>query len=354
MSDTSYLDKTASEIKDEVRNLSKQKLGITHLRPVGVLTGIVETLATVIAWLYTTFLQPLKKQTNLNQATGTFLDHWGTFLAVSRKQASKAEGTIQAQAYHSGTIPKDTKLTITGTTLVYLVIQDTQFSTGTFTVPIIAEKTGIEYSSIDTNSISANFNPVISGIELITFPPDWYTSPGSDTETDSSYRTRIKAQWLKTAAGDVPLLYTAEAQAIDGVTEAKVFRTPNNKYGSTRIVIRGANNTAPNTTLVQQVYTHLSTVGLIARQLLVEAVKLKALAVTCNFRGTLTEEEAKNRIYTYIQSLKIGEPYTIQALYNLFDDQDDVQFSAPIVSDITLAVDTIYTATITVSKDKKQ
>ncbi len=142
----------------------------------------------------------------------------------------------------------------------------------------------------------------------------------------------------------MPLLYKAESQGIDGVREAKVFRAPSG-FGSVRVVLRGANNTQVGTDIVTKVRARLDTVGLIGRNTVVDTVGFAPLTVSCTYAGTLTETEAKKRITDYFYSLGIGTRYTMQDLYNLFDDQDAIQFTTPTASDKTLGNDGVYKLT---------
>lgn len=345
---TSFFDKTEDEIKQEVRGLAIKELGVTELKSTGALTGLVETCANLTAWIYKNYIFPLKAQIGLDNATGVFLDSWGNMLGVARKPASKTHGTIKGIAGQSGIIQAGNKITFEGTGLYYLVETEVQFSTGDFTFTVVAENTGSAYNLSHKRTPGLVNN--VTGIGSLSLAEDWIITHGAEIETDESYRTRIRASWLKTASGDVPVLYESEAMSITGVAEAKAFRVPQG-YGSTRVVVRRVDNTVPNLTLLQEVRERLERVGLVARQLFVESVKTSDLTIAFKFRGNITREIAEKRVLDYFLNLKIGQKYSLQDLYNLFDDMQDIVFTSPKEEAPSLLPGAIYHVDITATKE---
>lgn len=351
MSIQSFFDYTEEQIKEQVRQLAKQELGIEHLRPQGVLTGLVETSARLTAWLYGTFIFPLKKQISLDSATGSFLEQWGTLLSVPRKQPSKARGNATVRYSRDVRIPAGATLSISGTTLEF-VVQTSAAATGSGELPIAIEAiaTGSAYNNIKNGT--ASFKTVISGVDALTLKDGWQSgggSPGTDIEDDENYRKRIRATWLRIAAGDVPMLYEAEAQLEKGVEEAKVFRAAQG-FGSARVVCRGPQNTIPADDVLTRVHLRLQNAGLVARQLIIQGVQQRPVSVLFSFAGSLSRQEAQNRVHAYFLRLPIGARYTIAGLYNLFDDQARIQFEAPLFDDTALPADAIYSPSITATR----
>ncbi len=393
----SFLEKTPKQIREEVRNMAYEELKLkkNEIRPQGVLAGIVESMAHLASWLYSTFIFPLQKQISIDSATGSFLDAWGKTLGVTRYKGAKTRGHIQMEITRDVTITTKTAITVSGLGLVYYPVDNetnngkikfdsSKAVNGVYTESILveAEKLGKEYNK-PTAVSQATINPLITGLSKLSFKSNWIEDAkekgrsGADPEGDENYRKRIQAQWMRAAAGNVPMLYEAEAQSIESVEEAKVFRsiTSGNKpkdanspqsgspsstgsapnknkainpvgnqavqYGVFRIVLRG-----PNDITREKVKTRFDEVGLIAHQHYIESVKLKKdLKIDCKYKSsstTLSEQEAKERIKNYFLNLKIGQRYTMQDLYNLFDDMQDIQFTTPTASDGSLGEDEIY------------
>ena len=144
-------------------------------------------------------------------------------------------------------------------------------------------------------------------------------------------------------------------RAVDGVVEAKVFRAPiieslqgYPQLGSVRIVIRGVNNTtfSDDSQVIALIKEILNKEGLLARQMIVEGVKLHPFQARIEYKQNtssfLTDDEIINKIHGYLVSLPIGVRYKISELYRLFDNNTDIELVSICKDDEQLAEDAVY------------
>lgn len=321
MSD-SWINKTEEEIRQKVFVIAKEETGLTNFKSVGVLRGFLEVLIRIVNIIYSTFINPIAKQTNINEATGLFLSLWGLLCGVVRKKAIKTTGVLTGTGSATGNITAGSWFTVDGTDLRFKVLEDVAIIEGNFTIPVEAEFEGMDYNI--TPGTSMRSTQVFPGLDSIVPGVDWITSPGADEEKDDPLRQRIIDRWRSIGEGYPKSRYEYIAATVPGVVEAKVVRTPRD-YGSMDILIAAVNG-LPSQTLIDDVKSKLDNIGLVCRDQRIRGPFQKNINIEIEFSGDTTEEEVKIATRNYVLSLGIGKELEMRRFYN--DPWKEYNFSS--------------------------
>jgi uncharacterized phage protein gp47/JayE len=156
-------------------------------------------------------------------ATGSSLDYVAALIGFTRKQATKATGTVTFSRSTAATsdilIPAGTRVATPDESVVFKTSEAVTLLTGNTSVDasIEAEEAG-SAGNVAANTITKIVDPV-SGIESVTNSNP--TSGGSDTESDETFRWRVKTTISGLGKATLDAIKTA-VLAVDGVTTAKI------------------------------------------------------------------------------------------------------------------------------------
>jgi hypothetical protein len=311
----SWIDRTDREIRDDIVEIAKEETGLTNFKSIGVLRGFIEVISRVVVFIYQSAINQIYRNAALSGATGIFLSFWGLMLGVVRKQKSKAAGSFTGTAYDSGSISAGTWAIVPGTEIRFKVIREVSFEAGAeFAIPVVAENAGLSYNIGAGTSV--RLTRVISGLDAVTIGEGWISSPGQDEEDDNSYRSRIEDRWKSQILGDTKEVYRFYAEAVNGVREAHIVRTPRGP-GSTDVVIAAVNG-VPANDLLEAVEAALYDHELMAFDVQVKAPEVEPVNVDIEFVGDASEGDVQLVAENYVRNLKIGGRFKISDLYDLY------------------------------------
>lgn len=341
------IDKTDDEIRKEIIDLAGKELGFKNFKSTGVLRSIWEVFSKTISQIYHKFLTPIYHNTNLDTATGPWLDQWGLLLGVVRKLATKTQGIVTLIAYNDGTLEKGSWITVSGTGLRFKVVESVPFAKGENQVLIEAEFSGSEYNV--SGEDEGILTKVVSGVESVFFREGWITEAGTDDEKDDVYRKRIKDLWMSQGIGNPPPSFYYYAESVPGVQQVKLIRTPRG-YGTVDIIVV-AENGMPSKELLDKVYKALEDHALICNDLQVKAPGEKAVSVSVEFKGDATENEIEEAVMQHIFKLGVGGRLEVRNIYETLDkfDLDVVEVILP-ERDVQADDDSIIVATVEAKK----
>ena len=338
-----YIDKSDEEIRKEVIEAATKELGFRNLKSTGVLRRLFEVFARFLGQVYHKYISPIYHETNLDSASGIWLDQWGLLLGVARKAATKTMGNATVVAYGEGTIEAGAWITVTGTELRFKVLEAAGFSEGETQISVEAEFEGSEYNI--SGEDEGILTKVVSGVDHILFGEDWITEAGTDEEDDESYRSRIKNLWISQGVGNPPPSFYYYAESVEGVKEVKLVRTPRG-YGTVDVIVV-AENGMPSEDLLQDVYDALYDHALICNDLKVKAPEQKAAEISITFTGDASENEVEEAVMQYVYDLGIGGRLEIRGIYDTLEQfgLDTVEVLSP-VRDVQADEDAIVVATV--------
>lgn len=311
----SWIDKAEHEIRDDIVEIAKQNTGLTNFKSTGVLRGFIEVIASSVFFIYKTAINPIYTNATVDKATGVFLSFWGLALGVVRKSDNKATGVFTGTAYSSGSIASGTWIVVEGTELRYKVTEKVTFTAdSTFAIPVQAEFAGAHYN------IGAGFplrvTRIIRGLDTIEVKEDWQKALGENTESDDSYRARIKNRWRSQTLGDTKVTYKYYAEEVAGVREAKIIRAPRGA-GSTDIIIVSVTG-LPTAELIEKVKENLYLHELMAFDVQVKPALVTAIEIVIEYSGTAAQADIELVAKKYIDSLGIGGRFAVKDLYDLY------------------------------------
>lgn len=347
MSDLSFIDRTADEIRKEVIETASKELGFRNLKSTGVLRRLFEVFARFLGQVYHKFISPIYHETNLDTADGLWLDQWGLLLGVARKAATKTKGEATLIAYGDGDIDAGAWITVSGTDLRFKVLEKTAFSEGETKISVEAEFEGSGYNV--SGEDEGVLTKVVSGVDHIVFKEGWISAAGTDEEDDDSYRSRIKNLWISQGVGNPPPSFYYYAESVDGVKEVKLVRTPRG-YGTVDVIVV-AENGMPSEELLQDVYDALYDHALICNDLQVKAPQQKTAEISIEFSGNVSENEVEEAVMQYVYGLGIGGRLEIRGIYDTLEafDLDTVEVIAPL-RDVQAGEDAIIVASVEAEK----
>lgn len=253
----------------------------------GVLRGLIELYAWGLYALYQ-FLFTIFEQAVPESATGAWLDLHCAQVGVTRRAATKAQGTVVfSRSGTSGNVKiaagRIVKTLPDGIGAVYryvtdadAVLPDGQTSVA---VAVTAEVYGAA-ANVTVGSIT-EISTVIEGIETVNNAADWLTSEGADAEDDDSLRRRYTLAW-KSQAGVTRASYEAAALSVPGVADVYVADQHPRGEGTVDVVVQGSAG-LPTASLLDSVRDALESAIVINHDLQVKA----PTAVNVEVRATL-------------------------------------------------------------------
>jgi uncharacterized phage protein gp47/JayE len=312
----SWIDTDDKTIRDDIVAIAKEKTGLTNFKSTGVLRGFIEVLVSVVFFIYKTAINPIYRNATLDGATGVFLSFWGLLLGVARKQDNKAGGNFTGHSYGEGSIPSGAWIVIKGTELRYKVTEKITFQADThFQIPAIAEFAGSDYNI--GADMPARITRVIPGLDSVSVGAGWQKQLGENTESDDSYRERIKNRWWSQILGNTKETYRYYAEAVAGVRSVKIIRTPRGP-GSTDVIIASVTG-LPTPELLAAVEAALYDHELMGFDVRVKAPDVVSVNVNIEYAGDADEADVALVAQGYAHGLGIGGRFSIRDLYALYE-----------------------------------
>ncbi len=192
MQDVSFADKDPDTITKEIISLYESVSGRTLARADPVRLFIDAIILAVIQ--QRNIIDRSAKMNLLAYAQGSYLDHLGALLGVSRLEASHAVTTLRftlaAPLSYSVVIPAGTRVS-SGDGMTFAVTQEASISAGTLTASIPAQ-------CVTAGSSGNGYAPgqVSRLVDVLAFAVSAEniseTSGGSDIESDENFRERIQ------------------------------------------------------------------------------------------------------------------------------------------------------------------
>ena len=287
----------------------------------GVVRGILELFCWG-QWQLYNFLNTIHKQAIPLDSSGDWLDTHAAQVDVSRKAATRAEGTVlflRGEMSGNVSIPVGrivrTRPDGTGTVYRYVTTARGVLPEGAdaIAVPVVSEDYGTGANAA-VGQICELVTPV-EGISGVTNTADWLTSEGSATESDTSMRRRYVLAW-QARAGITRAAYEAAALSVSGVADVYVADQHPRGEGTVDVVVQGAAG-MPTEKLLDDVRAALDATIVINHDLLVREPEPVPVAVSLTLE--LLSGDAAG-------TLAAAENW-IRSLFSYSDDTDVPRFS---------------------------
>lgn len=196
-------------------------------------------------------------------AFGVYLDYKAEENGLSRKPATKAEGSVTFTGTNGTVIPSGTRVAVPGVTgtdatIRFLTTVEATISAGTATVTIQAENAGAD-GNVDIAAIDT-VEDVIFGVTTVTNAAS--TTGGTDEESDDDLRDRILLEVNAPQAAGSASDYERWALSIAGVVEATcipVWEGPN----TVKVVLLGANHSPVSQSVLDDVQEYLTGIAVV-------------------------------------------------------------------------------------------
>lgn len=227
---------------------------------------------------------------------------------IKRKQATQSTGEVTITGAPNTVIPKETVF-LAGS-LEFRIDQDYVIpDTGNITIKVKSVTYGGD-ANVLPNTIDKS-NPQIMGVDNISNAKD--INNGYDQETDDDLRERYLEKLLHPPKAGNPAHYKLWATEVDGIWNAKVFRTWQGG-GTVKVVVIGLNRKAVGPDLIEKVKKHiLEEAPIRYESLTVESATTKKVKVDVKIKLTQNanlievKEEIKDRIEKYFYSISFKE-----------------------------------------------
>lgn len=227
---------------------------------------------------------------------------------IKRKQATQSTGEVTITGLPKTVIPKETVF-LAGS-LEFRIDQDYVIpDTGNITVKVKSVIYGGD-ANVLPNAID-KMNPQILGVDNISNAKE--INNGYDKETDDDLRERYLEKLLHPPKAGNPAHYKLWATEVDGIWNAKVFRTWQGG-GTVKVVVIGLNRKAVGPDLIEKVKKHiLEEAPIRYESLTVESATTKKVKIDVKIKLTQNanlievKEEIKDRIEKYFYSISFKE-----------------------------------------------
>lgn len=301
----------------------------------GVVRGLIELWSWGLYQLYQ-FLIAVFEQTFATLATGSWLDLICEQVNITRKTATKSQGSVMVSREDTEgniIIPKGaifkTKADGTGDIYRFVATARTVLQAGSSScsVPVESESYG-DATNVTTGMI-CEMATVIDGIDAVTNTSDWLTREAIDKEEDDQLRERYVLAW-QALNGVTAAAYKSWALGVDGVIAVTVMDQHPRGDGTVDVLIKGSAG-LPTQALINEV----AEVVELQRPINDDALVLGPTAVYVTVTGELVlvsgtadsiVSEATTRIQALFQdtavlddvtALEIGEDLPLDRLTHL-------------------------------------
>ncbi|MDY6904077.1 MAG: baseplate J/gp47 family protein [Thermodesulfobacteriota bacterium] len=211
----------------------------------GVIRGMIELWSWGLYQLYQ-FLAFVLTQASAATATGAWLDWHCSQVGITRREATKAAGTVYFTRLGSSgnvSIPAGrivrTKPDGTGAIYRFVTTEDVVLLDGGTEVaaPVEAENYGTA-GNVVAGQI-CEVSTTISGVDGVENRSDWLSSEGVDKEDDEALRQRHSLQW-QANNGVTKYAYMAWAMSVAGVVSVTILDQHPRGQGTVDVVIKGS------------------------------------------------------------------------------------------------------------------
>ncbi|MBQ7214925.1 MAG: baseplate J/gp47 family protein [Synergistaceae bacterium] len=254
MQDISFADKDPDTITKEIISLYESVSGRTLARADPVRLFIDAIILAIIQ--QRNIIDRSAKMNLLAYASGSYLDHIGALLGVSRLEASHAVTTIQftltAPLSYAAVIPAGTRLT-TGDGITFATLADCRISAGGLTGQAEAQ-----CSSAGTSGNGYALGQVNKLVDVLAFGVSAEniseTSGGADIESDENFRERIQIapESFSTAGPKEAYKYFARSANPD-IIDVAVIGPPQTDPGHVEIYPLMTGGTLPSSEVLSEV-----------------------------------------------------------------------------------------------------
>ena len=227
---------------------------------------------------------------------------------IKRKQATQSIGEVTVTGAPKTVIPKNTIFLAGG--IEFTIDQDYVIpDTGNITLKVKSVEYGGD-ANVLPNAIDKS-NPQIVGVDNISNAKEIMN--GYDQETDDDLRERYLEKLLHPPKAGNPAHYKLWATEVDGIWNAKVFRTWQGG-GTVKVVVIGLDRKSVGSDLIEKVKKHiLEEAPIRYEDLTVESATTKKVKVDVKIKLTQNanlieiKEEIKDRIEKYFYSISFKE-----------------------------------------------
>lgn len=187
-----------------------------------------------------------------DETSGSYIDRWSNEFGITRRDGTKATGTIAVTGTDGTVIPAG-KEWLTADKLVFVSTAPVIIADGTAEVDIEAAQDGTAYN-LAAKAITTEHTSTYG----ITSFESSATSGGTDQETDLSLVTRLYDQWRKPATSGNVYHYEKWAKEVDGVGSAKVFPLWNGN-GTVKVILADYEGNPASTEIVSAAAEYIET-----------------------------------------------------------------------------------------------
>lgn len=227
---------------------------------------------------------------------------------LRRKQATQSVGEVTITGSPNTVITKD--IVFLAGSLEFTIDKDYVIpESGNITIKVKSVTYGGD-ANVLPNAID-KMSPQMLGVDNISNAKEIMN--GYDKETDDDLRERYLEKLLHPPKAGNPAHYKLWATEVDGIWNAKVFRTWQGG-GTVKVVVIGLNRKAVGPDLIEKVKKHiLEEAPIRYEDLTVESAKTKKIKVDVKIKLTQSanlievKEEIKNRIEKYFYSISFKE-----------------------------------------------
>lgn len=310
------------------------------------------------------FLEMILSQAFPGTATGDWLDLHCVNVDVTRKAATKAEGTVYfTRAGTSGNVPISagkivrTKPDGQGNIYRFVTLEDVVLQDGATEVAVMVEAEEYGQDSNVTAGQICEISTTISGVDAVENRSDWLDSEGADEESDEDLRERYVLAWMG-VNGCTKYAYESWALSVTGVIAVRISDQHPRGQGTIDVILKGTAG-IPTQDLVNAVGAVIEEQRPVNDDVLVKGPT--AVNITINAQIELTHgtaadilAEAENRLNALfldpspvsdIFPLQIGQDVTIDLLVFVImaiDGVKKINLTSPVadtqVNDDELAV----------------
>ncbi|MCG8484255.1 MAG: baseplate J/gp47 family protein [Clostridia bacterium] len=248
---------------------------------------------------------------------GTYLDYRAEEHGITRKAATKAQGTLVITGVANLVIPEKS-IFASETGIQFTTDEEVTIGEeGIVSVPVTAVAAGKE-GNLPTEAIREMPMPIL-GVTQITNPQE--TTGGKDTETDQSLLDRLLLKVREPATSGNIDHYRQWVLEVPGVGDAKIFPLWNGS-GTVKIVIVDSEKKSVSPSLVSETTQYVETVRPIGADVTVKSAEDKEINVSARvvlangftigqvqelFQNALTDYLKETAfIGTYVSYAKIG------------------------------------------------
>lgn len=256
-------------------------------------------------------------------ATGSYLDCFGEMRNLPRKQAAAAVGTVRfTRGTGDGTltVPTGTVL-LTQKGLHFVTTQDAVFAEGECSASCSAACcTKGSKGNVAAGAVCC-FSTYPQGVSACRNPTAFLG--GRDTEEDESYRTRLLADYRRSAGLANAAFYESFVTAFDGVTACRVAPRVNG-VGTVGVVVETEGGST-NSALLEKIRTALQSAREVATQVMVSAPERVSVSYTVTLKPKTgisfseAAQAAEAAIRAYFDGNLLGKPIYLTKLGSLIE-----------------------------------